>query len=99
MLGVSVDTINRAKKIATMPTEWQELVETGKVSVRTARAGDTHGNQFYGEKSRNLLGAVCEEHLTHILIAPQHTNAQKPSRTGRNGEQDGHKAIGQNRAY
>ena len=36
MLGVSVDTINRAKKIATMPTEWQELVETGKVSVRTA---------------------------------------------------------------
>ena len=36
ILGVSQSTINRAKKIATMPQEWQELVETGKVSVRTA---------------------------------------------------------------
>lgn len=35
-LGMSVDKMNRLKKLAELPDEYQDMIETGKISVNTA---------------------------------------------------------------
>lgn len=37
-LGMSVDKLNRMKKLAELPTEYQEMLESGRISANTAAA-------------------------------------------------------------